>query len=213
MSRHEDLDRVVREAALHGAGGSARTAAARLRVQADHPPPDAQPGYAERRRRVADGLERLADDDPDARSRRYFEALAAGDVQMAYAVAREPLPSTWPADVRSVWGSRRDLTARLADRLMTASSPEPDTRSGTVPHREPEGPPGGELSEAAAEARIRDGSPLQPVQWWVSWQSGVSTPLPDLVATADEAMRVADRLADEMEERTGEVDRPLTVFL
>jgi len=141
MSRREDLDRVVRDAALHGAGGSARTAAARLRVQADQPPPDAQPGYAERRRRVADGLERLADDDPDARSRRYSAALAAGDVQLAYAVAREPLPGDWPADVRSVWGSRRELTARLADRLMTEAVPEPDTRSGRFPTGRPKARP------------------------------------------------------------------------
>lgn len=59
MSRRtEQRDGQLARAALRLAGGSREMAAARLRLQADHPPESADSGHVERRRRVAASLDR-----------------------------------------------------------------------------------------------------------------------------------------------------------
>ena len=55
-------------------------------------------------------------DDPDARERAFAEAIGDGKMELAWAIARQPLRSAWPEDLRRAWGPRRDLAAMAAGR-------------------------------------------------------------------------------------------------
>ena len=59
------------------------------------------------------------DDDPDARVRAFAEAMGDGKAELAWTIARHPLPSAWPEDLRRAWGPRRDLAAMAAGRANT----------------------------------------------------------------------------------------------
>lgn len=50
---------------------------------------------------------------PAGRMAAYRAAMQAGDAERALAIARKPLPATWPEDDRRPWGALRDL-ARMA---------------------------------------------------------------------------------------------------
>ena len=41
-------------------------------------------------------------------------AMRAGDAPGALAIARKPLPATWPEDVRRAWSARRSIVRMAA---------------------------------------------------------------------------------------------------
>lgn len=51
--------------------------------------------------------------DPQERRAAFDAAMEAGDAAAALAIARAPLPATWPENVRRPWAARRAL-ARIA---------------------------------------------------------------------------------------------------
>ena len=52
-------------------------------------------------------------DSPEERAAAYTSAMRAGDAAGALAIARKPLPASWPEDVRRAWSARRSI-ARMA---------------------------------------------------------------------------------------------------
>ncbi len=56
----------------------------------------------------------VVDMTPEERERQYHAAMAAGDVDVAEALVRGPLPSDWPEDARRPWGARRDRPGERA---------------------------------------------------------------------------------------------------
>ena len=56
----------------------------------------------------------------------FAAAMAAGDAELDYAIARRPMSGAdWPEDVRREWGSRRAL-ARMALHGDEGGEPEPE---------------------------------------------------------------------------------------
>ena len=72
------------------------------------------PALCEAHGQPADDVDvEAAPDTPETRNAAFAQAMAAGDVASAYAVARALLPADWPEDARRPWSARRDL-ARIA---------------------------------------------------------------------------------------------------